>query len=185
MKHKYHRSFKRMHKKYKRIAAVVAGAAILSGAAISGALPAIPTVAKDAGSPPAVVAEQAGGNVAADQGAATPNPDGNPAANPKELNIVATAYAPGPHDNDQWGNKTFQGTRIRPGVIAVDPRVIPLGSRVSIHYPDGHKEYATAEDTGGAIKGNRIDVAKRSVREAQNFGIKRVKVVVDEPPQNA
>mgnify|MGYP005847697853 CR=1 FL=1 len=96
----------------------------------------------------------------------------------KELDIVATAYAPGPHDNGQWGNKTYIGSQIRPGVIAVDPKVIPLGSRVFIQYPDGHGEYAIAEDTGGAIKGNRIDVAKWSVKEAEDFGIQRVKVFV-------
>lgn len=96
----------------------------------------------------------------------------------KVLDIKATAYAPGAHDNDQWGDKTFMGTQIRPGIIAVDPSIIPLGSRVYIQYPDGHGEYAVAEDTGGAIKGNRIDIAKTSVDKAQDFGIKNVKVFV-------
>ncbi|WP_425060214.1 hypothetical protein SCACP_08870 [Sporomusa carbonis] len=94
------------------------------------------------------------------------------------LNVKATAYAPGPHDNDQWGDKTFIGSKVRPGVIAVDPNVIPLGSRVYIQYPDGTGHYATAEDTGGAIKGNRIDIAMRSVDQAYDFGIKNVKVYV-------
>lgn len=96
----------------------------------------------------------------------------------KVLDIKATAYAPGAHDNDQWGDKTFMGTQIRPGIIAVDPSIIPLGSKVYIQYPDGHGEYAVAEDTGGAIKGNRIDIAKTSVDKAQDFGIKNVKVFV-------
>ena len=94
------------------------------------------------------------------------------------LEVKATAYAPGPHDNDQWGDKTFLGTNVRPGIIAVDPNVIPLGSRVYIEYPDGTGHYATAEDTGGAIKGNRIDVAVSSVDKAYDFGIKNVKVYV-------
>lgn len=98
------------------------------------------------------------------------------------LEMTATAYAPGPQDNDQWGTKTHLGTEVRPGVIAVDPRVIPLGSRVMIKYPDGHREYAVAEDTGGAIKGRRIDVAKWTVGEAKQFGIKAVKVYVLETP---
>lgn len=100
------------------------------------------------------------------------------------LDISATAYAPGPHDNEQWGNKTYTGTQVRPGIIAVDPKLIPLGSRVYIEYPDGHGEYATAEDTGGAIKGNRIDIAKQTVDEAKDFGIQKVKVYVINTPQN-
>ncbi len=94
------------------------------------------------------------------------------------LNITATAYAPGPHDNDQWGNKTHMGTQARPGVIAVDPRVIPLGSQVMIKNPDGTKEYAVAEHTGGAIQGHLIDISKWTVKEAERFGIKPVKLYV-------
>lgn len=111
------------------------------------------------------------------QQAETPTPPDE--ANAKQvLDVKATAYAPGPHDNDQWGNKTRLGTEIRPGVIAVDPRIIPLGSHVMIKYPDGSKEYAVAEDTGGAIKGHRIDVAKWTVHEANRFGIKPVRIYV-------
>ncbi len=96
------------------------------------------------------------------------------------LDVKATAYAPGPHDNDQWGDKTYLGTTVRPGVIAVDPKIIPLGSKVYLEYPDGTGHYAVAEDTGGAIKGNRIDIAMSSVDKAYDFGIKNVKVhVVD------
>jgi 3D (Asp-Asp-Asp) domain-containing protein len=53
-----------------------------------------------------------------------------------------------------------------------------LGSRVYVEYPDGTGYYATAEDTGGAIKGNRIDVAVSSVDKAYDFGIKNAKVYV-------
>ena len=101
------------------------------------------------------------------------------------LDISATAYAPGAHDNGQWGDKTYTGTTVRPGIIAVDPNLIPLGSRVYIEYPDGRGEYAIAEDTGGAIKGNRIDVAKQTVNEAEDFGIQKVKVYVINSPKNA
>lgn len=94
------------------------------------------------------------------------------------LHVKATAYAPGAHDNGQWGDLTHMGTTVRPGVIAVDPAVIPLGSRVYIEYPDGTGTYAVAEDTGGAIKGNRIDIAMSSVDKAYDFGIKNVKVYV-------
>lgn len=101
----------------------------------------------------------------------------------KVLNISATAYAPGPLDNDQWGDKTYMGTTIRPGVIAVDPKVIPLGSRLYVQYPDGHGEYAVAEDTGGAIKGNRIDIAMMNRAKATEFGIQDVKVYVVSSPE--
>ncbi len=94
------------------------------------------------------------------------------------LHVKATAYAPGAHDNGQWGSLTHMGTTVRPGVIAVDPAVIPLGSRVYIEYPDGTGSYAVAEDTGGAIKGNRIDIAMSSVDAAYDFGIQNVKVYV-------
>lgn len=58
--------------------------------------------------------------------------------------------------------------------IAVDPRVIPLGSRV---YVDGYG-YAVAEDTGGAIKGNIIDVFFFSESEARGWGRRSVKVYI-------
>jgi len=109
---------------------------------------------------------------------------GNAPTNYKHvLDIKATAYAPGPHDNDQYGSKTYIGSQVRPGIIAVDPKVIPLGSRVYIEYPDGHGEYAVAEDTGGAIKGNRVDIAKWTVNEAKDFGIQNVKVYVVKTPE--
>ncbi|MBU2700344.1 3D (Asp-Asp-Asp) domain-containing protein [Sporomusaceae bacterium BoRhaA] len=95
-----------------------------------------------------------------------------------QLDIVATAYAPGAHDNGKWGDLTHMGTKVRPGVVAVDPNVIPLGSRVYIQFADGHGVYAQAEDTGGAIKGNRIDIAMSSVDEANDFGMKNVTVFV-------
>ncbi|CUH94238.1 putative secreted protein [Propionispora sp. 2/2-37] len=96
----------------------------------------------------------------------------------KKLNIKATAYAPGPHDNGKWGDLTHIGTKVRPGIIAVDPKVIPLGSKVYIEFEDGRGSYAVAEDTGGAIKGNRIDIAMWTVAEAYDFGIQDVKVYV-------
>jgi 3D (Asp-Asp-Asp) domain-containing protein len=59
-------------------------------------------------------------------------------------------------------------------VIAVDPSVIPLGSKV---YVEGYGE-AVAADTGGAIKGSRIDVFVPSESDAQQFGRKSVKITV-------
>ena len=64
---------------------------------------------------------------------------------------------------------------MRPGVIAVDPEVIPLGSRCFI---DG-LGVCSAEDTGGAIKGNRIDVYFDADHETlMQFGRQHLRVYV-------
>ena len=88
--------------------------------------------------------------------------------------MQATAYDP------TAGSKTAVGTRARVGAVAVDPRVIPLGSKLYIESMDGFASYgyATAEDTGGAIKGNRIDLFYNSNAEANRFGRRNVKVYV-------
>ncbi len=172
-----HRSLKN---KYRRIAAAVAGAFVLSAAGLPGVPPA---VAHAAPPDPKPAAATPGAELQASEHAK--NIRGEAPENfQKEIKMVATAYAPGAHDNGQWGNKTHLGTQVRPGVIAVDPKVIPLGSKVFIQYPDGHGEYAVAEDTGGAIKGNRIDIAKWSVPEAEQFGMKTVKVFVVSTPKD-
>lgn len=63
-------------------------------------------------------------------------------------------------------------------VIAVDPRVIPLGSIVEMQLPSGTIK-AIALDIGGAIKGSRIDLLVSSEREALNLGVyKNVKVKI-------
>ncbi len=178
MHNKCHRHKKR---RYKKIAAALASAAAITAALIPG----LPTVLHAADTTPnktPVATQETPPPPPTEQTTQTTPPEENAK---QVLDITATAYAPGPHDNDQWGNKTFSGTQVRPGVIAVDPRVIPLGSHVLIKYPDGSKEYAVAEDTGGAIKGHRIDVARWTVREARKFGIKPVKVYVlnDKPAQ--
>ncbi|OZM55856.1 hypothetical protein CIB95_15160 [Lottiidibacillus patelloidae] len=59
-------------------------------------------------------------------------------------------------------------------VIAVDPRVIPLGTRVFV---EGYG-YAIAGDTGGAIKGYKIDIYVKTKDEARKFGRKKVKITI-------
>lgn len=68
---------------------------------------------------------------------------------------------------------TATGIPVAPGMVAVDPDVIPLGSTVII---DG-REYLAA-DTGGAIKGNRIDIAVETHQEALELGIRTATVWV-------
>lgn len=93
----------------------------------------------------------------------------------KEFRVMeATAYDPGPKSNYPFTGITARGTKARYGVVAVDPRVIPLGSRL---YIPGYGE-AVAEDTGSAIKGNRIDLCFETLPEAVRFGRRPMQVYV-------
>lgn len=69
---------------------------------------------------------------------------------------------------------TAMGTLCRRGVIATDPNVIPLGTRV---YIPGYG-YAVAEDTGGAIVGNVIDIAYDTVEECYSWGRRTVPMYI-------
>lgn len=88
------------------------------------------------------------------------------------IEMVATGY--GPNGNGRWGAQTASGLRPGFGVVAVDPRFIPLGTRL---YIDGYG-YAVAGDTGGAIKGNRIDLGRDTNYEAMLEGRKKVRVLI-------
>ena len=66
---------------------------------------------------------------------------------------------------------TASGVQATPGVtVAVDPDVIPLGSDVLVDYGDGEIHYYRADDTGGAVKGNHIDLCVGSHEEALMLG---------------
>ena len=85
--------------------------------------------------------------------------------------MEATAYLP----SDGGGNGiTYSGIPARHGVVAVDPRVIPLGTRVFVQ---GYG-VAIAGDTGGDIKGNRIDLCMEDDHDAWSFGRRMVKVYI-------
>ena len=87
------------------------------------------------------------------------------------LKMVATAYTAG---CTGCSGTTASGRPAGHGVVAVDPRVIPLGTRLFI--PGyGH---AFAGDTGGAIVGNRIDLGFDSHRDALTFGRRPIVVYV-------
>lgn len=89
--------------------------------------------------------------------------------------FTLTAYTAGPESTGKAPGHpaygiTATGAKAREGVtIAVDPKVIPIGSRV---YIEGIG-YRTAQDVGGAIKGNRIDVFMNDLSEARKFGVKK------------
>lgn len=93
----------------------------------------------------------------------------------KSLVVEASAYS-----TEGWKSKhTASGTLARVGAIAVDPKVIPLGSKLYVTSPNGKSwvyGHAVAEDTGGAIKGNKIDLFFNTQKECINFG--RQKAIV-------
>lgn len=87
----------------------------------------------------------------------------------------ATAYDPGPRSCGRYASgRTATGMRAGKGVVAVDPRVIRLGSRL---YVEGYG-FAVAGDTGGSIKGKRIDLGQNTYRHAKQFGRRKVVVHV-------
>jgi 3D (Asp-Asp-Asp) domain-containing protein/SH3-like domain-containing protein len=99
----------------------------------------------------------------------------------RELTVVATAYTAHPSENGgTYGGRvlTAMGHDLTANpnmkMIAVDPKVIPLGSKVWV---EGYGE-AIAGDTGGAIKGNRIDILLGSDSAANKWGRKTVKVKI-------
>lgn len=76
--------------------------------------------------------------------------------------------------NDGNSSVTATGTKPTPGrTIAVDPSIIPYGSEVIIN---GHSYSYIAEDCGGAVKGNRIDILFATHQEALEFGIQYANV---------
>ncbi|MCF8565384.1 3D domain-containing protein [Alicyclobacillus tolerans] len=89
--------------------------------------------------------------------------------------FVLTAYSLDEHSTGKTPGSpgfgiTYSGTRAKVNrTVAVDPRVIPIGTPI---YIEG-LGWRLAEDTGGAVKGRHIDVLLNSEREAYRFGVKR------------
>ncbi|NMB08660.1 MAG: DUF348 domain-containing protein [Tissierellia bacterium] len=103
----------------------------------------------------------------------------------KVLTMTATAYdnsyeSTGKYPGDKYWGLTAMGTKARVGAVAVDPRVIPLGTKLYVESLDGTKDYGfcVAEDTGGAIKGNKIDLFFNTASEVRRFGRRKVKVYI-------
>jgi 3D (Asp-Asp-Asp) domain-containing protein/LysM repeat protein len=125
--------------------------------------------AKPAATPAATPASAPATSVTAQPAAA------KPAAATNQITVEATAYTAN-CTGCSGITKTGVNLKANPNakVIAVDPTVIPLGSKV---YVEGYG-YATAEDIGGAIKGNRIDVFIPTQSGALQWGRKQVKVTI-------
>lgn len=102
----------------------------------------------------------------------------------KTLTLVATAYAPTAKDNYPYGPVNYFGQPLKFGDVAVDPRVIPLGTKLYVYgyhsplLPAGGFT-AVANDEGGAIKGNRLDIfINGSESQVSTFGIQTVHVKI-------
>ncbi len=96
------------------------------------------------------------------------------------ITCEATAYDLSPEENGGYAGQTATGVPLDRGVIAVDPKIIPLGSRVYIEALDGSWSYgyAVAADTGGAIKGYRVDLCYRTKSECREFGRRPCRVYI-------
>jgi len=104
----------------------------------------------------------------------------------KVLKFSASAYdlsyeSCGKSPGDRGYGITASGMKATYGVVAVDPSVIPLGTRLYVEAYDGHSwtyGYCVAGDTGGNIRGNRIDLFFNSRAEAKQFGRRTANVYI-------
>ncbi len=119
-----------------------------------------PTVADSAGRPSSVTGPLV------EKAAASAN-DGDFEVAPETY--MATAYS--------LRGRTASGKPVSRGLIAADPTVLPLGTRVRVEAGSFSGEYVVA-DTGGAVKGHRIDIWTPTPREAMQFGRRAVKLTV-------
>ena len=74
--------------------------------------------------------------------------------------------------------KTASGARTREGIVAADPAVLPLGSRIRVSDAGEYSGEYVVKDTGRAIKGRELDIYLADDGEAKRFGERRVKVHV-------
>ena len=105
--------------------------------------------------------------------------------NYRYIDMTATAYdlsyeSCGKRPGDRGYGITASGMKAGVGVVAVDRRVIPLGTKLYIEAVDGSWVYgvAIAGDTGGAIKGNRIDLFFNTKAECMQFGKKAARIYI-------
>ncbi len=98
-------------------------------------------------------------------------PNGTKATAKRCVELLASGYSPDPSENGGY-TVSARGTPLGRGIAAVDPKVIPLGTKLWV---EGYG-YALADDTGGKIKGDRIDLCHATMAEGNAYGKKRVKV---------
>lgn len=91
-------------------------------------------------------------------------------SNPTIMSFTATA-------NSVEGI-TASGTKTHEGIVAADPAVLPLGSRIRIYGAGKYSGEYVVRDTGGKVNGRVIDIYMPSTAEAKRFGRRKVKVEV-------
>lgn len=103
----------------------------------------------------------------------------------KVIDMSATSYTSsyactGKTPDHPYFGITATGKQAREGYVAVDPNIIPLGTKLYVELKDGLPDYgfAEAQDTGGAVKGNIIDLYFDDPQRVQEFGRRRAKVYI-------
>jgi 3D (Asp-Asp-Asp) domain-containing protein len=89
------------------------------------------------------------------------------------MTVRATAYS--------GHGRTASGKQVRRGMVAADPRVLPLGTKVRLKSAGRYSGVYRVEDTGGKIHGRKIDIYMPSRDAAKQFGRQTVKVEVMTP----
>lgn len=87
-----------------------------------------------------------------------------------EIEVSLTAYC--------LRGLTRRDNPVRPGIVAADPRIFPLGSHVEVYVGERHLGRFLVDDTGGAIKGRKLDVWTPECREARRFGRRKGKAIL-------
>lgn len=93
-----------------------------------------------------------------------------PSPTPTKQRFTATAFS--------VEGRTASGHETRPGIVAADPKVLPLGSRIRVSGAGQYSGEYTVADTGRAIKGHDIDIFIADTAEAKRFGRRTVEVEV-------
>ena len=93
-----------------------------------------------------------------------------PAPEPPAQRFTATAYC--------FDRNTSSGLHVRPGAVAADLRLLPLGSVLRIEEPKEYEGQYTVMDSGGTIKGRKLDIFMANCRRARQFGKREVLVRV-------
>jgi len=94
----------------------------------------------------------------------------------RSVEFVATGYA--------IAGRTASGTRARPGIVAADPSILPIGTRIRVSRAGSASGDYRVEDTGPGVRGRHIDIFFESEAAARRFGRRHVGVeVLSEHPR--